>query len=147
MDPQGGVLVRAICPKCGSESAWFEYGHQDVFLRCLCGLHKLVQTKLGSVIIDHSEKPEDVTLPRQGTKLWECLVALAALRSASTADITAQVNHNKKPVPGYDTNEVSSHLTVLRYKGLVVVTEFRKGLPGGSTWVLTASAQRLLQVK
>jgi hypothetical protein len=135
--------VRAICPKCGSESAWFEYGRQDVVLRCLCGLHKVVQTQLGKIIIDHTEKPEDVNLPRQGTKLWECLIALYVLESASTADITAQVNLDKEKK--YDTNEVSSHLTVLRYKGLVVVTEFRKGLPGGSTWVLTGAATQLLQ--
>jgi hypothetical protein len=139
--------VRAVCPKCGSESAWFEYSHQDVVLRCLCGLHKLVQSHLGSIVIEHSEKAEDVTLPRQGTKLWECLVALAFLESASTADITAQVNHSRPKDSEYDTNEVSSHLTVLRYKGLVVVTQFRKGLPGGSTWVLTAAATRLLQVR
>jgi hypothetical protein len=137
--------VRAICPKCGSESAWFEHGHQDTFLRCLCGLHKLVQTRLGKIVIDHSEKPEDVNLPRQGTKLWECLIALHTLTSASTADITAQVNIGKEAC--YDTNEVSSHLTVLRYKGLVVVTEFRKGLPGGSTWILTSAANKLLQVE
>lgn len=143
MWPQGGALVRAICPKCGSEAAWFDYGPQDVILRCLCGLHKLVQTTLGTIVIDHSEKPEDVTLPRQGTKLWDCLIALHNLVSASTADITAQVNIGRE-AKRYDTNEVSSHLTVLRYKGLVVVTEFRKGLPGGSTWVLTASASKLL---
>ena len=136
--------MRAICPKCSSESAWFEHSQQDVVLRCLCGLRQLVQTHLGNIVIDHSEKPEDVTLPRQGTKLWECLIALYALESASTADITEQVNHGKQV--GYDTNEVSSHLTVLRYKGLVVVTVFRKGLPGGSTWVLTEAAAKLLKV-
>jgi hypothetical protein len=109
-------------------------------------LHKLVQTRLGKIVIDHSEKPEDVTLPRQGTKLWECLIALSVLESASTADITQQVNQGKE-AKGYDTNEVSSHLTVLRYKGLVVVTEFRKGLPGGSTWILTAAASKLLRAR
>lgn len=135
--------MRAICPKCGSESARFEYGPQDVVLRCLCGLHKVVQTKLGTLVIDHSEKPEDVSLPRQGTKLWECLIALHDLKSASTAEITMQANIGRE-AKLYDTNEVSSHLTVLRYKGLVVVTEFRKGLPGGSTWVLTDAASKLL---
>ena len=137
--------MRAVCPKCGSESAWIEYGPQDVILRCLCGLHALIQTYLGKMVIDHSEKPEDVTLPRQGTKLWECLLALFDLESASTADITVQANHGRGSK--YDTNEVSSHLTVLRYKGLVVVTEFRKGLPGGSTWICTPAAKKLLEVK
>lgn len=138
--------MRAICPKCGSGSAWLEYGPQDVVLRCFCGLHQLIQTRLGKIIIDHAEKPEDVSLPRQGTKLWTCLLALYELTSASTADITVRVNVGKKDAP-YDTNEVSSHLTVLRYKGLVVVTEFRKGLPGGSTWVVTPAALRLLGSK
>lgn len=137
--------MRAICPKCGSESAWIEYGIQDTVLRCLCGLHKLIQTKLGNMVIEHSEKAEDVTLPRQGTKLWECLIALAQLAPASTAEITVLVNEGK--TVRYDTNEVSSHLTVLRYKGLVVVTEFRKGLPGGSTWVLSPAADKLLRTK
>lgn len=136
--------MRAICPKCGAESAWFEYTTRDVVLRCLCGFNKLIQTHLGQIVIDHAEKAEDATLPRQGTKLWQCLLALASLESASTAVITEQVNEDNSVE--YDTNEVSSHLTVLRYKGLVMVTEFRKGLPGGSTWVLTAVAIKLLKV-
>lgn len=135
--------MRAICPKCGSESAWFEYSARDVVLRCLCGFYKLVQTHLGQMVIDHVEKPEDVTLPRQGTKLWQCLITLHDLRSASTAGITTHVNASYGVQ--YDTNEVSSHLTVLRYKGLVMVTEFRKGLPGGSTWVLTVAAGKLMK--
>lgn len=135
--------MRAVCPKCTSESAWFEYSEREVLLRCLCGFNKIVQTFLGEIVIDHSEKPEDVTLPRQGTKLWQCLVALSSLQSASTAVITSQVNIDNGVK--YDTNEVSSHLTVLRYKGLVVVTEFRKGLPGGSTWIITPAAGKLLK--
>lgn len=138
--------MRAICPKCSSESARFEYTPREVTLRCLCGFCKIIQTHLGEITIDHSEKPEDVALPRQGTKLWQCLMALFNLRSANTAMITEQANVDNKGVR-YDTNEVSSHLTVLRYKGLVVVTEFRKGLPGGSTWVLTDAANKLLQVR
>jgi len=136
-------MLHAICPKCSSESAWFEYTKQDVVLRCLCGFNKLVQTHLGNIVIDHSEKPEDVTLPRQGTKLWQCLIALAKLKSANTATITLKVNEVYQVQ--YDTNEVSSHLTVLRYKGLVIVTKFRKGLPGGSTWQLTPAASKLLR--
>lgn len=134
--------MRTICPKCSSESAWFEYTEREVVLRCTCGFHGLMQTHLGEVVIEMSEKPEDVTLPRQGTKLWQCLHALLTLQSANTTAITAQVNVENDTE--YDTNEVSSHLTVLRYKGLVIVTEYRKGLPGGSTWTVTPASIRLM---
>lgn len=136
--------MQAICPKCSSESAWFEYTDRDVVLRCLCGFNRVIQTHLGELTIDHAEKPEEVALPRQGTKLWQCLIALHGMESANTGAITEQVNRDNGVK--YDNDEVSSHMTVLRYKGLVEVSEYRKGFPGGSTWVLTAAASQLLQV-
>jgi hypothetical protein len=39
---------------------------------------------------------------------------------------------------------VSSHLTILRSKGLVTTLENRRGRPGGSTWAATDTCKELL---
>jgi len=68
-------------------------------------------------------------------------MSLVALKVASTTQIW--VTMNRQDVDEQTMSEVSSQLTVLRYKGLVEVIDNRKGIPGGSTWQLTKQAQIL----
>lgn len=68
-------------------------------------------------------------------------MALVALKEASTIDICRSVN--SFVAEEQNISEVSSQLTVLRYKGLVEVIDNRKGMAGGSTWRLTSQAKEL----
>lgn len=134
---------RVTCPKCGSESARYEKDRQDVWLRCLCGLMKLVDTTLESAIrIEHVDSDDEITLPRQGSKLHVCFAALMGLREASTGEIADHLNFAKKPRERLTNSDVASQLTVLKYKGLVKVLEEHKGVAGGSIWGLTDAALR-----
>lgn len=137
---------RVVCPKCNSESARYVADHQDVYLRCLCGYAKVVASKLNDMTIEHIAREEEVTLPRQGSKLYHCLAMLVALQKATTRQVAESLNLR----PGHDKqsmSDVASQLTVLRYKGLVIVPEGeeRKGTSGGSTWILSEAGKRLFK--
>lgn len=109
----------------------------------MCGYHKVVETTQDDITIEHRDSGKNVILPRQDTKIWYCLVALVALKVATTAEVNNRVN---KLAPETQTaSEVSSQLTILRYRGLVEVVEYRKGLTGGSTWKLTERGKELTE--
>lgn len=127
--------MKLECPKCGSLSAWFQYTHCDKILRCLCGYHRVVETKLESVTIEHNDVGADVKLPKKDTHLWRTLMVLSVIGPATTADITQRVNGLGHAV--FTVSDVASYLTILRSKGLVVTTTVRRGVSGGSTWELT----------
>jgi hypothetical protein len=147
--------VHAECPKCRSPNAWYARDGTDIWLRCLCGLLKLVETKLENITIRHTDSV-DVSLPRLKTKLWYCLNMLAGLEPVTTQELTRRLNIPRqtcqrvkciKEIELLTVSDVASQLTVLRYKGLADTIEDRKGLLGGSTWVLTLGAKRLLGKK
>ena len=131
------------CPKCSSMSARYIDDHTGVFLKCFCGFLKLVQSKYadGSQT-DHIDIDEEVTLPRRGTKLLGALGALYALEPASTKMITESVNASG--TLQQTSSDIASQLTILRYKGLVEVTDYKRGVAGGSTWITTDIAKRLM---
>ena len=133
--------MRTVCPKCSSINARYVSDRVDIILKCLCGYHKVVHTTLESISIEHRDVGKNITLPQQGSKIWYCLMALSTVTKGNTATIHAAVNA-MSPVT-QNMSEVSSQLTVLRYKGLVEVTENRKGFVGGSTWILTDIAKTL----
>jgi hypothetical protein len=133
------------CPKCGSESAHYCRDERDVTLHCLCGYLKVVATRLGSITIEHLDSEEDVTLPRRDSKLFSCLAALVGLQEATTGEIAVVLNFGRSKKIRQSNSDVASQLTVLRYKGLVRVEEGRKGIVGGSTWIPTGPAIRLLK--
>lgn len=135
------ILMRTVCPKCSSINARYVRDGADIVLRCLCGYHKVVATQLESIQIEHRDTKKEVTLPKQGSKLWYCLLALSSITTGRTDQIHSAMN--RLVVEQQTMSEVSSQLTVLRYKGLVEVTENRKGTAGGSTWVLTDVAKKL----
>jgi hypothetical protein len=131
------------CPKCYSKSASFYEDHTGVFLKCFCGNLKLLQSKYkdGSAI-DHIDIDEEISLPRKGTKLLLAVGALYSLEPATTKDITELVNTGE--VLQQSTSDVASQLTILRYKGLVSVTDYKRGIVGGSTWVTTDACKKLM---
>lgn len=142
----GGERVPVICPKCGSNSAWFEINPQDIWLRCLCGVQKLHHTFLeeSKIRIDHIDPEREITLPRAGSKLHACFVALRGLQQATTGEIADFLNYGRKPKDRLSNSDVASQLTVLKYKGLTMVIEEHKGVAGGSIWTLTDAALRRL---
>lgn len=137
----GGIDME--CPKCSSMSAKYIEDHTGVFLKCFCGFLKLVQSKYadGSQT-DHIDIEEEVTLPRRGTKLLSALGALFAIEPASTKSVTDLVNVSALLVQ--TSSDVASQLTILRYKGLVEITDYKRGIVGGSTWITTDVAKRLM---
>ena len=134
--------VKVDCPKCKSECAWYERDDQDVRLRCICGYCKVVATRLEEMVIEHIDRAEDVSLPRQGTKLWNCLMVLFSLEKGNSQEITDLMNRTHETT--FTVSDISSQLTVLRYKGLVDTTDARKGFAGGSTWIMTEVAKKVL---
>lgn len=132
------------CPKCGSQSSWIEKTRTDLVQRCLCGYLKVIFTTIESVQIEHNDSGDDVKLPKQGTKLWETLMILTVEDEASSGEITERLNLMGKD---YNVSDVSSYLTILRSKGLVLTVDSRRGISGGSTWTLTDKAADLLGIR
>jgi len=136
--------MKTVCPHCGSINARYVTDRVDVILKCLCGYHRVVATTLQEMSIEHRETRKEITLPRQGSRLWYCLMALNTIKTGTTASIHTTMNRLAKEEQSM--SEVASQLTVLRYKGLVSVLENRKGTSGGSVWELTDVAKKLTGV-
>lgn len=131
------------CPKCGSESARIAEDHSCYFLKCLCGLNQLLQSKYSDgAVVDHIDIDDAVTLPKKGTKLMIALGALYAIEPASTGDITELVNTGA--TLQQSNSDVASQLTILRYKGLCEVVNYKRGISGGSVWKVTDKAKKLI---
>lgn len=131
------------CPKCGSATARISEDYSAYVLRCLCGLNQLLQSKYadGSTV-DHIDIDDKISLPKKGTKLMTALGALFAIEPATTGSIAELVNTN---VPLQQSNsDVASQLTILRYKGLCDVVEYKRGIIGGSVWKVTDKAKKLM---
>lgn len=143
---ESGVPYTMIveCPKCHNPNAHYHSDYRDVFLTCICGYFKVVATKLETIITEHIDASDSVILPRKQTKLLDVLMAVATEPRLTTKDVTDILNHGRKEK--YTTSDIASQLTILRYKGLVVVLVSRKGVAGGSVWTLTLKAQTLLGV-
>lgn len=129
------------CPKCNGRNTWLERDGSDVIQRCLCGLHKYVLhiTKDGTTIMRAAVKPAQVVLPAIGTKIHACLMAV--LEKYADPIHTGDVARNAK----LQNKETSALLVALMARGLVQRVEERRGLSGGSTWILTPRAEVLLQ--
>ncbi len=136
-------MIKHDCPKCGSPNAWIELSEFDKTLRCMCGLCKVIETKLESFVITHNDSTADVKLPRKNTSIWFTLMALAREEVANSAEVTKVMVQL-----GYDftVSDVSSYLTILRSKGLVLNIDVKRGVPGGSTWTLSDPCKELLML-
>lgn len=136
-------MLKTDCPKCGSHNAWYEQTEYDKVLRCLCGMHKVIETTLESFVVSHNDSLADVKLPRKNTNIWNTLVTLAVHETANSAEITGfmiELGH------AFTVSDVSSYLTILRSKGLVLNIDVRRGIAGGSRWRLSDRCRDLLMV-
>ena len=140
-----GVGVLMECPKCGSLAAKVDQDHSAFFLKCLCGLNQLLQSKYadGSVI-DHIDIDEQVTLPKKGTKLMIALGALFAIEPATTGAVAELVNIDVIEGSKQSNSDIASQLTILRYKGLSDIIDYKRGVVGGSTWCITDKCRKLM---
>lgn len=135
-------VMKTECPKCGRKSAWIEQSRQDTTLRCDCGFLQVIATRLQKIEIMHVDSEQEAKLPRVRSNLWNTVMALRTLEEANSAKITQMLMDLGLEV---NVSDVSSYLTILRTKGLVVTTESRRGLVGGSTWKLSDTCIRLLE--
>ena len=133
------------CPKCGSKAARVDQDYSAYYLKCFCGLNQLLQSKYadGSVV-DHIDIDEQVTLPKKGTKLMSALGALFAIEPATTGAVAEMVNIGLSEEQKQSNSDVASQLTILRYKGLSDIVEYKRGVIGGSTWRITEKCKKLL---
>ena len=140
-----GVGVLMECPKCGSKAAKMEQDHSAFYLKCLCGLNKLIQSKYADgSITDHIDIDEQVTLPKKGTKLMTALGALFGIEPATTGQVAESVNTNVPETEQQSNSDIASQLTILRYKGLSDIVEYKRGVTGGSTWKTTEKCKKLM---
>jgi hypothetical protein len=125
------------CPKCRG-LLWLEDLDREVVLKCLCGFLKFVEISVPSGgTITHKEGRSPEWLPRKGTKLHRCLMVVFAEGVVKTAEVASRLQQS--------SSETATQLAVLcKVKGLVRVTENRRGLPGGSVWELTDLAKKAL---
>lgn len=133
--------MKTDCPKCKSGNAWLERTHCDLEVVCFCGYRKLVFTTLGDMDIQHNDPAQDVRLPKVGTHLHNTLSCLWAIEPANSKEVTDTLTFQGW---GYTVSDVSSYLMMLRVRSLVTVLDYRRGVPGGSTWECTDTAVRLL---
>lgn len=133
--------MRTECPKCSSQNAWIEETRLDTTLRCTCGYLRVIATRMATITIEHRDVEDMVKLPKEGTRLWDTLQALHGLKRATSSSITRRLMDMGR---AFSVPDVSSYLTVLRTKGLVITVESKKGTLGGSTWELTGACVKLL---
>jgi len=124
------------CPKCGSIDVWLEEDAGTTWLRCHCGLMKLVEKVTDGYVIRHRTAADQVVLPRKGTKLHKVFMVVASYGIQSTGDV-AHVLGEKPP-------KVTTFLNMLDASGLLTLVESRRGKAGGSTWDLSKRAHVLL---
>lgn len=136
-----GCMMRTECPKCTSKNAWFERTGQDIVLRCTCGYHRVVLTRIKQIEIRHVDTADDVKLPRRDTHLWNTLMTLHVLIRATSAEVTRSLKDSGAEV---NVSDVSSYLTILSSKGLSVKVDNKRGIVGGSTWEVTTACKKLI---
>lgn len=94
-----------------------------------------------NMTIEHREV--EVKLPKRDSNLWHTLMAVATLKKANSAEITQKLAETGQL---FTVSDVSSYLTFLRTKRLVANVEIRRGVAGGSTWILTDPCAELVGV-
>jgi chorismate synthase len=93
---------------------------------------------VGNLTITVTDTATKDTLPRRGTKLSITLGALAGVDKGTTRQIADRT--------GQSSNDTASQLTVLQGRGLVERMNHKRGVEGGSTWMLTILASKLLNI-
>lgn len=138
------MVYREDCPKCGSSNARYQKTETDLILTCYCGYNKVVFTTLLDVEIMHNDRPQDVKLPKAGTYLFATLSCLWQIEPANSREVTDTL-----ALHGYEftVSDVSSYLMILRSRGLVLVVDYKRGVPDGSTWECSSTTLDLLGLR
>ncbi len=129
------------CGKCGSRVTTFEVVAADeLWRRCLCGWRECVYSRSEGFVIARVDTATPQTVPPPGTKLRACLNQLSIYYPdrMTTDDVAYMARIDKKVV--------SAYLLVLMHKGLITRAESKKGVSGGSLWVATELALKLLEI-
>lgn len=126
--------MKYSCLKCRSTVVWAEMEGHDLMLACLCGHRQFIMSRAKPIVVEPEDCEDIVRLPRRGSNLWATMMVLFVLQPASSAMITRRLIDLGR---NFDVSDVSSYLTILRSKGLVETTVFRRGIIGGSTWRCT----------
>ncbi len=87
-----------VCPKCGSNQIWIETEQCSDWLRCRCGLMKLVKRVDGDLVIIHRTAEELITLPSRGSKLHDVLMVVASFPTVQTVEVAHTVGESIKKV-------------------------------------------------
>lgn len=124
------------CPKCGRATWLCEMG-ESTWLKCTCGKLIPVEVINGGVRRVYHQSPSMGSLPRAGTKLSLCLGTLVGRGTCDTKTLSTLLNQS--------TSETASQLSLLQAKGLVDKENSRKGVAGGSVWILTPAAIALYE--
>lgn len=141
---------RMLCSKCGSINAWKQQIDGESWVRCLCGHMRIYTSPVLVAIIPAPKLNVSYTLPKQNSKLWDCLMMLSGLAPASSDEITMRLNLSRtmEGETCLTTSDVTTQLSVLwRTKNLVEPILFRRGVPKGSTWRLTDVARLLMRTQ
>jgi hypothetical protein len=133
--------MKTDCPKCKGYNAWFTRTRTDLILKCMCGYYEVVYTTLERIEIEHNVTGGSVRLPMKGTNLRKTLMVVSVMPEASSREITERLADMGE---AFSVSDVASYLGILRQKGLVQQTEVRRGIAGGSLWILTDAATNLI---
>lgn len=136
------------CPKCLGRGARYEKSPdgRDLYLKHICGYYKLVVSTREEIVIEHFDSTAEIRLPREKSKLRKCLGVVATMEDATSAEIATRLRQMEYEDMDCSVSNVSTMLTILRYKHLVTAVENSKRKDGGSRWKLTAECKALLGV-
>lgn len=131
--------VAGPCPKgCGRESRYEVVG-SVVWQNCYCGFSRPAYSKNSEgILIKHVQAKTSVRLPKLGTRLSNCLLAVAEAGTVTTGQVAKAVE--------LPTGDTATQLTILSCRGLVERVLENKGVAGGSTWELTETAAEKLRL-
>lgn len=124
------------CPKCAGIANYIT--EDDIFLlSCMCGWRQYLEFTEGKVTVYNRVIKSDIQLPKTGTKLSRILNLLVSRHpdTISTGLIAATTQES--------VNDVGSRLMVLYNRQLTERVTHGKGIPGGSTWVLSTQGALL----
>jgi len=131
------VRKAGTCPKGCGRPAGFEVISTEVWTVCSCGFRRLSYSMdAKGEIVPHPYKRHNAALPDASTKLYQCLLGVQELVEINTSGVAQYVH-----MPSAD---VATRLATLEGRGLVYRTTTMRGIAGGSTWVLSDAAIRLL---
>lgn len=119
-----------VCSKCGGFS-WIEVIDTHPTQVCVCGFRKYLEyTVDGMLCTREPSRSLKITLPSKGSQLSKILGCLVVLGDLTSSQISVRLK--------LSSNMVTTNLSVLRSRGLVTVTNNRKGYLGGSSWTVPA---------